>query len=268
MSEIGAYFEKNKKAWNAMTPYHIASEFYNQKEFLNGKQSLNQIELDLLGDIRGKKILHLQCHFGQDTISLYRLGAHVTGVDFSDEAIDAARATAKQLHLNADFICTNIFDLPEVLSEKFDIVFTSYGVLGWLPDMKKWAELVAHFLKPSGRLVLVEFHPVIWMLDNNFEKIAYDYFVSNPIIETMEGTYANRQAPISNENVSWNHGLAEVLGNLLQTNFRIDSFEEFDYSPYPCFHGMIEEAPQKFRIGHIKHRIPMIYSLSASLSNK
>ena len=149
------YIEINRKAWNNRTDTHLNSEFYNQKGFLNGDTSLNEIELNLLGNIKGKSILHLQCHFGQDTISLERLGATVTGIDLSDKAIDSAKQIAKEIHSNANFICCDIYDLPNHLEKTFDMVFTSYGTIGWLPDLNKWAGIVSKFLKPKGQFIFV-----------------------------------------------------------------------------------------------------------------
>src|SRR5690606_35827712 len=169
------YLQINKDSWNRRTAHHVESEFYDLKGFLSGNTSLNSIELELLGDIQGKSILHLQCHFGQDTISLSRLGAHVVGVDLSDKAIESAKQIAKETQSNTRFICCDIYDLPNHLDEKFDIVFTSYGVIGWLPDLGKWAEIISNYLKPNGQFVFVEFHPVVWMFDDNFEKIGYRY---------------------------------------------------------------------------------------------
>lgn len=162
---------------------------------------MNKIELDLLGDVKGKSILHLQCHFGQDTISLSRLGAEVTGIDLSAKAIDRARKIGEQTKSNTKFICCDIYDLPNYLENQFDIVFTSYGVIGWLPDLDKWAKIISKYLKPNGQFIFVEFHPVVWMFDDNFEKIGYNYFNSGAIIETESGTYADKTADITQEYV-------------------------------------------------------------------
>jgi SAM-dependent methyltransferase len=231
--------------------------------FLKGKSSLNDIELKLLGDVKGRSVLHLQCHFGQDSLSLARLGAEVTGVDLSDRAIAHARHLATELHLDARFICCDLYDLPMQLEGHFDLVFTSYGTIGWLPDLDRWAETIAHFLKPGGQLVFVEFHPVVWMFSNDFKNIAYRYFKSEPIIETENGSYADTQAPVQLTSVTWNHALGEVLGSLLRQQLQITHFEEFDYSPYNCFEGTQEVAPSQFRIAHLGDKIPMVYALSA-----
>ncbi len=131
------YIKINKQTWNNKTEVHVASDFYDNDNFLKGKSTLNSIELNLLGDLKDKKILHLQCHFGQDSLSLSRMGAKVTGVDLSNKAIEKAEELNQLLNLNAKFICCNIYDLPNYLNEKFDIVFTSYGTIGWLPDLSK-----------------------------------------------------------------------------------------------------------------------------------
>ena len=258
------YIEINRQSWNNRTETHLKSEFYDLDGFMNGNSSLNDIELSLLGDIKGKSILHLQCHFGQDTISLSRLGAEVTGVDFSDKAIESALQIAKETQSNTKFICCDIYDLPKHLDKKFDVVFTSYGTIGWLPDLDKWAKIVADFLKPNGQFVFVEFHPVVWMFDDNFEKIAYRYFNSGAILETEIGTYADKNAAIKQSYVMWNHGVSEVLSNLIKHGLEIKSFDEFDYSPYNCFNKTIEFEPKKFRIEHLGDKIPMVFSISAT----
>ena len=263
MDKAQNYIEINRQSWNIKTETHVKSAFYDNDNFLKGKTSLNAFELDLLGDVTGKKILHLQCHFGQDSISLSRLGAVVTGVDLSDKAIDTARQIATDINADAQFICCDIYDLPNHLSETFDVVFTSYGAIGWLPDLDKWASVVSRFLKPNGQFVMVEFHPMVWMFDNNFEKIAYSYFNTGAIIETEIGTYAEKNANITTEFVSWNHSLGEVINSLINTGLEINTLNEYDYSPYNCFNNTIEFEPGKYRIEQLGKYIPIIYAIAA-----
>lgn len=257
------YLEINKASWNRRTDFHVDSEFYDVESFIAGRNSLNAIELELLGDVSGKSVLHLQCHFGQDTISFARLGAEAVGVDLSDNAIDHARQLAEKTNTNATFICCDVYDLPNQLDREFDIVFTSYGTIGWLPDLGKWAAVVSKFLKPGGKFVFAEFHPVVWMFDDHFEKIGYNYFNSGAIVETESGTYADKTANINQEYVCWNHSISEVINSLIKNGLQIDSMHEFDYSPYNCFNHTVEFEPQKFRISHLDNKIPMVYSLSA-----
>ncbi len=263
MKTTEQYTEINRISWNARTIAHIDSDFYDNESFLHGKSSLNSIELEKLGDVSGKSILHLQCHFGQDTLSLSRLGAQTVGIDLSDKAIETAKKLAAKTALSAQFICSDVYDLPQHLHQKFDVVFTSYGVIGWLPDLDQWAQVIAHFLKLGGKLVFVEFHPVVWMFDDDFERVGYRYFNSGPIIETESGSYAARDADFKLQTITWNHALSEVFSALLKNNLQISSFDEYDYSPYSCFKNTIEFEPGKFRIPHLQDKIPMVYAIVA-----
>ena len=262
--ETKNYININKETWNNKVDVHINSDFYDMKGFLNGKSTLNAIELELLGDVKGKKILHLQCHFGQDTMTFSRMGAKATGVDLSDKAIERAREINKNLNLDATFVCCDIYDAPNYLDEKFDIVFTSYGTIGWFPDLGKWAKIVSHFLKPGGKFVFAEFHPVVWMFDNDFKEVFYNYFNTEEIVEDESGTYADRYAEIAAQTVTWNHPTSELLNALISNGLEINYFNEFDYSPYNCFNQTEEFQPNKFRIKHLENKIPMVYSLSAT----
>ena len=260
------YLPVNRKSWNAWAQANFHSEFYDVPGFLAGRNSLNSIELELLGDVTGKSILHLQCHFGQDTLSLARMGAQVTGADLSDTAIEKARKLAAQMQLDAHFICCDLYSLKDHLDAQFDIVFTSYGTIGWLPDLDRWAEIVAHFLKENGKFVFAEFHPAVWMFDDDFETIAYSYFKSEPILENEVATYADRDSDSKGSFVSWNHSLGEVVSSLLRHGIRIGHFREYDYSPYDVFKGTEEYEPGKFRIKKWGNRLPMVYSLTGTKS--
>ena len=159
------FFESNRESWNKRTAVHKDSAFYDLDAFKKGRSSLNAIELEGLGDVSGRSLLHLQCHFGMDTLSWQRLGAQCVGVDLSDEAIKLAREINTELGLDARFVCCNVYDLPEHLDGSFDIVFTSYGTIGWLPDLDKWAAVVARYLTPGGVFYIADFHPVLWKMD-------------------------------------------------------------------------------------------------------
>ena len=267
MSNGSNYLKINQDLWDKRTDVHFESEFYNVSDFIQGKSSLNPIELELLGDIRGKTVLHLQCHFGQDSISLSRMGAKVTGVDLSPKAIERAEQLATECGTDTEFICCDVYDLPNHLDKEFDIVFTSYGTIGWLPDMDKWAGVVQQFLRPGGHFVFAEFHPVVWMFDEEMKEIEYGYFNTGPIIEGESGTYTDGGSALEGESVGWNHGLAEVMQALLDQGLIIKRIEEFDYSPYPCFKNVFEEEHGKFRFKELKARIPMVYSILAQKSN-
>lgn len=261
MPDYQQYFDENKKLWNQRTAVHKDSSFYDVASFLQGKTSLNEIELRELGDVKGKKILHLQCHFGMDSLSLARMGADVIGVDLSDTAIEEARKLNDQLSLNAKFICCNVYDLKDHLNGQFDIVFTSYGVIGWLPDLNKWAEIISQFLKPGGFFYMAEFHPVVWMFDEEFKEVKYYYHNHETIVIDSEGTYTDRDADIYAKEYSWNHSLSEVLNALLFQKLELKFFNEFSYSPYPCFKNIAQGTDGNWRVIGLEDKIPMVYSL-------
>lgn len=257
------YLEINRALWDEKTKHHVGSAFYDNERFLQGASSLKEIELALTGDVAGKTILHLQCHFGQDTLSLARMGAKVTGVDFSDEAIKQARLMNEQLGLDARFVCSDIYSLPENPDELYDMVFTTYGTIGWLPDMQRWAQIVAGHLKPGSKFVFVDFHPVVWMHNSDFSAVQYSYFNREAIVETLDGTYADRSAEIQMKEVGWNHDLGEVLQSLLNAGLRLERFAEYDYSPHNCFANTVESAPGRYQVKGLEGKLPMVYALVA-----
>ena len=263
MQENKDYININKETWNNKVAVHIDSDFYDMKGFLNGKSTLNAIELELLGKVKGKRILHLQCHFGQDTMTFSRMGANATGVDLSDKSIEKAREINAKLNLDATFVCCDIYDAPKFINEKFDIIFTSYGTIGWFPNLDKWAKVISHFLKPDGKFVMADFHPVVWMFDNDFKEIFYNYFNFEEIIEEETGTYADKNASLSSKTITWNHPISEILNALITNSLELICFNEYDYSPYNCFNQTEEFEPNKFRIKHLENKIPMVYSIAA-----
>ena len=260
------YFNINKSLWNGKTAIHVKSDFYDVESFKKGKSSLNFIELEALGDVKGKSILHLQCHFGLDTLSWARLGANVTGVDFSDKAIDYARSLNSELGLNAKFILSNVYDLKNNLDEKFDIVFTSYGTIGWLPDLNRWADVVSHFLKPGGTFFMVEFHPVVCMLVNNYSEIKYSYFNSGMVKETNIGTYADWNSDFTHETCEWSHPLSDVITALMKKSLHIAEFKEYPFSCYKCFDNLEQGSDNLWRIKGMNEKIPVMYSIKAMKS--
>jgi len=257
------YLETNKASWNQRVEPHLDSDFYDMKSFMKGKSSLNSIELDVLGTVRGKSILHLQCHFGQDTMSFSRMGAKSVGVDFSDKAIDTANEIKQSLNLDTRFICSDIYSLDNsVLNETFDIVFTSYGTIGWLPDLDKWASIVNHYLKPGGKFVIAEFHPAVWMFDDDLNEVKYSYFNREQIEEEEEGSYTDKSEHLRTKFITWNHSLGEVYNALKNTGLHNDFFQEYDYSPYPCFTNSVEQKEGQFMIKNFEEKLPLVYCMS------
>jgi ubiquinone/menaquinone biosynthesis C-methylase UbiE len=260
MSE-NKWFETNKESWNKRVAPHFDSKMYDVESFKSGRSSLNDLEVGEVGNVAGKSLLHLQCHFGQDTMSWQRMGAHCTGVDISDEAIDKARQLNSELGLDCEFICTNVYDLDQHTDKQFDIIFTSYGTITWLPDLNRWAALLNRFLKPGGTFYIAEFHPMIWTLDDNYETFGYDYFNRQANLHHATGTYTDANAPIEYDSYWWNHPLSEVQSALLQQKFKLVSIAEHDYSNYDCLPGMEEFSPGKYRFKKLRNTIPYMYSM-------
>ena len=257
------YYKINKEAWNARTKIHLRSSFYDLDKFKKEVNSVPDLDLSLLGDVRGKSILHFQCHFGMDTLSLSKIGAKVTGVDFSEKAIKTARSLNEELGLNAQFCCCNIYDAPTVLQgQQFDIVYTSYGVVNRLPDLSQWGQVISKMLKDGGKFVIVEFHPVLWMFDEDFSQVRYAYSRKEPYV-VEESTYTDSEIDNRQKTVTWNHGLAEVLNGLLGNGLQIKSFGEYDYSPFNLFRNMTAEKDGTFKITGHNIKIPMLFSVVA-----
>jgi SAM-dependent methyltransferase len=259
------YFEANRQGWNLKTEVHKTSEFYQTEAWkASGETSLNEIELRELGPhVAGRKLLHLQCHFGQDTLSWARLGAKVTGCDLSDNAIDFARELSRDLNIPARFVRCNLYDLPDHLKGKFDVVFTSYGTIGWLPDLDRWAAVIAHFLKKKGVFYIADFHPVIWMMDEEMQKLKYPYLNAGVIETDQVGSYADRYAEIRYKEYGWNHGLSEIINSLIRHGLQIEFLNEYTWSPYNCFSNTVQGSDGHFRIRGLEDVLPMVYSIRA-----
>src|SRR5579883_209573 len=202
------YTEANRGLWNGWAKLHKDSAFYDVPAFKAGQSTLKHVELKELGDVAGKRLLHLQCHFGLDTLSWARRGAIVTGVDFAPDSIAQAKALGEEIGVAAEFLVSDALDLPAELDNRFDIVFTSYGALPWLGDLNRWANGIARCLAPGGVFYMVEFHPFLDMLDANGEQIAGSYFGEGEPEHTVSvGSYAAPDFPFTHENYQWFHPL-------------------------------------------------------------
>lgn len=263
---MDSYSEKNLELWNEITPIHARSAFYDVPGFKAGRNTLKSIELGEVGDVKGKSLLHLQCHFGMDTLSWARLGASVTGVDFSDKAIEQANTLSQELGVPARFICCNIYDLPRLLEGQFDIVYTSYGVLCWLPDLSKWGAIISHFLRPGGFFYVVEGHPVLSVFDNSNTatrlEVTQSYFHnSEPIRWEPEGDYAERDAEVTHFSYEWTHSLGDIVNALIDAGLRIEFLHEFPMSSYYWSPFTKQDKNGWWRTD--QGRIPMTFSVKA-----
>ena len=237
------YFEVNKATWNQKVEAHTASDFYDLEGFTKGRSSLQSFELEALGDVNGKSLLHLQCHFGQDTLSWARMGAQCTGVDISDKGIAFAKALSKKIQTPARFVCCNVLDTSAHISEHFDIVYTSYGTIGWLPDLAPWALMIAQRLKKGGTFYIVDFHPIVWMFDYTSGKplMRYGYNQEEVIYEEYQGTYADTENQMTSKEYGWNHGMAEIITALLEAGLQLDFFREHHESPYDILPDLLQK---------------------------
>ena len=260
----------NKELWDKLAKIHHKSEFYDVEGFLKGRQTLDPIEIEELQDVSGKKLLHLMCHFGLDTLSLARLGADVTGVDFSSEAIELAKELSKTAEIDANFVCSNIYDLPENLDGEFDIVFTSAGVLTWLPDLVRWAKIISRFLKPGGFFYIYEFHPFSYVFDDEGDvadlQVKYPYFQGRePLKFEAEGSYASEEAETGKApSFEWNHPISKILNVLIDEGLTIDFFHEFPETTFKALPFMIQKETGKWILPENKDKVPLMFSIKAT----
>lgn len=249
--------------WDKHAAIHVNSKFYDVKGFKEGKTSLTFVEREELGDVSGKSLLHLQCHFGLDTLSWARAGARVTGVDFSEKAIQLARSLAQELSIDARFIRCPVYDLPAVLDDKFDIVFTSYGVLCWLPDLGKWGRVISNFLKEKGIFYIVEFHPVRGMFGDD-GNITEPYFhTTEPLKYEGSGTYAEPNAEYKHVSYEWTYSLSDIVNALIEAGLRIEFLHEFPFSTSGDCPFLAKAEDGLWYHKNKDVRIPLMFSIRA-----
>ena len=259
--------ESNRDMWNEWAELHVNSEFYDVESFKNGRSRLYPVAVVEVGDVRGKSLLHLMCHFGMDTLSWARQGAEVTGVDFSDKAINSARSLAGELELDAEFICCNLYDLPQNLDRQFDIVFTSAGVLCWLPDLKEWGRVIAQFLKGGSFFYILEGHPFLNMLldeaNTSIPEIFRSYFYNpEPEIYQSDASYDGVKTSKTHTGKEWTHSLGDIVNSLISAGLRIEFLHEYPYIFYKALPYMKQDDQGSWRIPG--DRIPLIFTLKAT----
>jgi SAM-dependent methyltransferase len=262
------HMEANRAHWDELARIHPETAFYDVPGFKAGRSTLDEIELEGVGEVDGRTLLHLQCHFGMDTISWARRGAIATGADFSGEAISLARSLAEEIGVSARFVQSNVYDLPEALDEQFDIVFTSHGVLGWLPDIQGWARVVAHFLKPGGRFFIVEGHPFSWTLDDEDATgltITYPYFQdAEPLTFEQDGSYADESATLTHRRThEWNHPLGETITALIDAGLTIERVREYPFCSWRMVPLMERDADGWWKLPVGYPSLPFLFSIRA-----
>lgn len=276
MSEQTDYRTLNRANWDERAPAHAASPDYHLDEFRRDPAYLSDVvrfDRALLGDVEGMRGVHLQCHIGTDTISLARLGARMTGLDFSPQALAEARALSEELGAGVDFVEADVYDAAEVLpAGEFDLVFTGIGALCWLPSVRRWGQVVSRLLKPGGRLFIREGHPALWAVadplpaDGRLE-LGFPYFeTEEPLVWDDGSTYVETdhvfEHTVTHE---WNHGLGEIVTSLLEEGLRLDTLVEHDSVPWEAFPGHMDTLPGgEYRLRDRPWRLPHSYTISAT----
>jgi SAM-dependent methyltransferase len=272
---VDDYLAANRRLWDEWTAINSTSAFYDVEAFKRGGVRLRDWEIEEVGSVSGKQLLHLQCHFGLDTLSWARLGANVTGADFSKAGIERARTLAAEIGVEATFVCCELTELPQHLQGEFDVVYTTCGVLGWLPDLKRWAEVAAHFVRPGGILYLAEAHPILYVWDDREDvrpgdlRLRYPYWHQREAIATpVHGSYTDPSATVTEPmEYTWQHSLGEIVTAVADTGLRIEFLHEFPFVVWPV--PFLEaQADRTWGLpGELSGKLPLFFSLRARKSD-
>ncbi|ARH92413.1 class I SAM-dependent methyltransferase [Streptomyces sp. MOE7] len=262
--------EANRARWDERVALHTASDFYDQERFRRVRDVLRAFETAEVGDVTGRSLLHLQCHFGQDTLSwAHRGAARVVGLDFSEPAVEAARELAAELGYGPDraaFVAADVYDAAEAVpDDAYDIVYTGIGALNWLPDLERWADTAASLVAPGGFLYLAEFHPLCDALDDETgSRIVHDYFSRDAWVDEVPGSYTDFDAQtVNNRSVEWQHPIGEVVSALAGAGLHLEFLHEHDMTMFQRF-GALRRADDGFyRFPGDRPRVPLMYSLRA-----
>lgn len=258
--------DANRRAWNAAVGAHAASELYDVGGFLAGRCTLDPLETELAGDVGGLRLLHLQCHFGLDTLSWARRGASVAGLDFSPAAVEQARALARRAGLEAEFRVGDACEPQPGWEEAFDLVYTGGGALCWLPDLERWARAVAASLKPGGRLLLREFHPTAFMLGETATagraELKYPYFAAGGPLRFDDGLQYAAETPAA-ETWEWPHAVAEILQALIDAGLRLERVGEHGECSYRCLESLERGVDGRWRLPGLPGGLPMMLTVLA-----
>jgi SAM-dependent methyltransferase len=260
------WLKTNREMWDERVPIHFASDFYDVERFVAGASTLRPFEVQELGDLSGRTLVHTQCHFGLDTLSLARAGARATGLDFSEPAVAAARELAARTGIEAEFVQANVYDAVDALGgRRFDVVYTGLGAINWLPDIEAWASTMAGLLAPGGTFYLAEFHPFSDVFADDDLTVAHPYFHDEPLVWDEPGTYADLEAQTShNRSIEWTHGLGSVISALIAAGLRIELLHEHDYTLFPRWPTLRRELDGTYRFPDATPSLPLMYSLRAA----
>ncbi len=260
--------ETNRANWNDRVDIHVNSDFYDVPGWLRDAPSMPAHEVAVLGDVTGLSLVHLQCHFGMDTLRMARAGARVTGLDFSPVAIEQATRLAQRSDLaqRAEFVCADVYDAPTVLSgRRYDVVYVNLGSLCWLPDVVAWGEVVGALLAPDGRLYLHDVHPLAACLDDDGERITYSYFTDpeHPLVFDDASSYTDGASLHSTRNFQWIHSLSDIVASVTTQGLSLDSLVEHEWTEFRQFPYLVETRKGRYVIGDGRPRIPLSFTLLA-----
>ena len=259
---------RNRAMWDERVPIHVAGEFYGVDDFRSGRQRLTirPFEVDEMGSVEQQSLLHLQCHFGLDTLSWARLGARVTGLDFSGPAVEAATRLAHEMGAAADFVQADLYDAVSALEGRlFDVVYTGKGALNWLPDIDRWAATCADLVVPGGIFYLSEFHPVTDMFAWETLDLERSYFDTAALFDDSPGTYADLDATtVHNHSYEWQHPLGTVVTALVGAGFTIEFLHEHDYTLFPRWPFLVSQDDGSFVLPPGMPALPLMYSIRAT----
>jgi len=260
----------NRRNWDERVAIHVrdTTGFYTLDRFRAGESPLHGIEAAELGDVRGKRVLHLQCHIGLDTLRLARLGAVVTGLDFSGAAVEAARGLAEETGLKADFVQGTVDEAPRLTPGPFDLVFTTWGALCWLPDMRIWARVVASVLAAGGELYCADAHPGFSMLQEVAGRLMPKYDFQTPADRPLEfddvTTYTGDPTVLAHQSTrEWIHPLSAILGGLIDAGLTITMFREHESLPWQAVPMLVPTPDQRWRLPDGHPRVPLSFSVRA-----
>ncbi|MHA1912720.1 MAG: class I SAM-dependent methyltransferase [Candidatus Kariarchaeaceae archaeon] len=265
------FIKTNQANWDSRVALHLTSDYYQLEKFKTDPTHLSFVahEHEEVGNVEGKTLLHLQCHFGLDTLSFARLGAKPTGTDISGEAIKLAQSLTQELDLDASFIQSDLYDLPDNLEGEFDIVFTSVGVLCWLPDIYSWAKVVAHFLKPGGLFYIKDGHPIKNIFDEDLNdgemKIKFPYFRSSEIMWNDGASYASDEKIQDNATAyEWIHRFGDIINALIQAGLIITEVKEFPYLMMQMYDTFVKNDLGEWHFPNDQGLIPLMYTIKAT----
>lgn len=261
--------ESNKALWNELTAIHAGGETYQMTDFKEGAKQLDPLVRAEVGDVGGKSLLHLQCHFGMDTLMWARLGARATGVDFAEDAIALARRLSQEIGIPAIFIESNLYDLPQALDGVFDIIYTSWGVLSWLPDLAQWGQIIARYLAPEGFFYIAEEHPFLRVFYDEDDavnlRVHFDYFHrAQPLYVPPGHDYVDQTQQLIHPEYAWNHGVGEILDALIDAKLRLTFFHEHPFLPWKALPFLVSDEQGYWRLPPEYPPFPLSFSLKAT----